>query len=46
VNVNVAAQLSETRNYFEEKKAQNTQKEKNETPLKFANKPESKDVTI
>ena len=46
VNVSVSSNLSEVRDYFKEKKAQNSQKEKEETPLKFANKPEAKDVTI
>lgn len=46
IGVKLSKQLSETRNYSKEKKAQDTQKERNETPLKFANKPESKDVTI
>ena len=46
VNVNVSSDLLKTKDYFNEKKSQNKQKEKDETPLKMAEKPESKTVII
>lgn len=46
VNANVSSDLLKTRDYFNEKKTQSTQKEKDETPLKMADKPESKTVII
>lgn len=46
VNVKVTSNLLETRNYFKQKRAQDNQKEKNETSMKYANKPQSKDVLV
>lgn len=46
VSIDVSSALSETKNYFNVKKAQREQKEKSETILETFDKPESKDSII
>lgn len=46
VNVDASAAILETRNYFNQKKAQQKQKEKTESVLKKADKPDSKEAIM
>jgi hypothetical protein len=46
LNVDASAALLKSRNYFDQKKSQQKQKNKTESVLKKADKPESKDTII